>query len=101
MTHTHHKDINEIYPYNNFDFNRQKTFQNKDHENKIKTKENKVLMPEFNITKEKQYKRQYTAPINQNNHMIANNIYIQPDLPSMSQMETYCKEKSDTLNNFF
>ena len=58
-------------------------------------------MPEFNITKEKQYKRQYTAPINQNNHMIANNIYIQPDLPSMSQMEAYCKEKSDTLNNFF
>ena len=101
MAHTHHKDINEIYPNNNFDFNRQKTFQNKDHENKIKTKENKVLMPEFNITKEKQYKRQYTAPINQNNHMIANNIYIQQDLPSMSQMEAYCKEKSDTLNNFF
>ena len=101
MTHTHHKDINEIYPNNNFDFNRQKTFQNNVHENKIITKENKVLMPKFNITKEKQYKRQYTAPINQNNHMIANNIYIQPDLPSMSQMEAYCKEKSDTLNNFF
>ena len=99
MTHTYHKKINDIYPNQNY--NKQKTFQNNEHGNKIKTKENKVLIPEFNITKQKQYKRTYTVPNNPNNYMVENNIYIQPDLPSMSQMETYCKEKSDTLNNFF
>ena len=37
MTHTYHKEINDIYPNQNY--NKQKTFQNNEHGNKIKTKE--------------------------------------------------------------
>ena len=99
IAHTFHKEFNDIFPNKNF--NKKQTFQNNVHEKKIKIKDNQDFIPDFNITQQKQFVRQYTVPNNPSNHIISNNAFTQPDLPTMSQMETYCKEKSDTLNEFF
>jgi hypothetical protein len=99
IAHTFHKEFNDIFPNKNF--NKKQTFQNNVHEKKIKIKDNQDFIPDFNITQQKQFVRQYTVPNNPSNHIISNNAFTQPDLPTMSQMETYCKEKSDTLNEFY
>ena len=99
IAQTFHKEFKDIYPNKNF--NKQQTFQNNVHENKHKIKDKQGFIPDFNITQQKQFVRQYTVPNNPSNNIISNNAFTQPDLPTMSQMETYCKEKSDTLNEFY
>ena len=100
MAQTYHQEFSEFPSHHHF--NKQQTFNENIKENKNTTKDLQEMFQGLNITKQKQQlKRQYTVPNNPNNNIINDNTFNQQAYPTMSQMETYCKEKSNTLNEFF
>ena len=100
MAQTYHQEFSDFPSHHHF--NKQQTFNENIKENKNTTKDLQEMFQGLNITKQKQQlKRQYTVPNNPNNNIINDNTFNQQAYPSMSQMETYCKEKSNTLNEFF
>ena len=100
MAQTYHQEFSDFPSHHHF--NKQQTFNENIKENKNTTKDLQEMFQGLNITKQKQQlKRQYTVPNNQNNNIINDNTFNQQAYPTMSQMETYCKEKSNTLNEFF
>ena len=100
MAQTYHQEFSDFPSHHHF--NKQQTFNENIKENKNTTKDLQEMFQGLNITKQKQQlKRQYTVPNNPNNNIINDNTFNQQAYPTMSQMETYCKEKSNTLNEFF
>jgi serine/threonine protein kinase len=100
MAQTYHQEFSEFPSHHHF--NKQQTFNENIKENKNTTKDLQEMFQGLNITKQKQQlKRQYTVPNNPNNNIINDNTFNQQAYPTMSQMETYCKEKSNTLNEFY
>ena len=100
MAQTYHQEFSDFPSHHHF--NKQQTFNENIKENKNTTKDLQEMFQGLNITKQKQQlKRQYTVPNNSNNNIINDNTFNQQAYPTMSQMETYCKEKSNTLNEFF
>ena len=100
MAQTYHQEFSDFPSHHHF--NKQQTFNENIKENKNTTKDLQEMFQGLNITKQKQQlKRQYTVPNNPNNNIINDNTFNQQVYPTMSQMETYCKEKSNTLNEFF
>ena len=100
MAQTYHQEFSDFPSHHHF--NKQQTFNENIKENKNTTKDLQEMFQGLNITKQKQQlKRQYTVPNNPNNNIINDNIFNQQAYPTMSQMDTYCKEKSNTLNEFF
>ena len=100
MAQTYHQEFSNFPSHHHF--NKQQTFNENIKENKNTTKDLQEMFQGLNITKQKQQlKRQYTVPNNPNNNIINDNTFNQQAYPTMSQMETYCKEKSNTLNEFF
>jgi serine/threonine protein kinase len=100
MAQTYHQEFSEFPSHHHF--NKQQTFNENIKENKNTTKDLQEMFQGLNITKQKQQlKRQYTVPNNPNNNIINDNTFNAQAYPTMSQMETYCKEKSNTLNEFF
>ena len=100
MAQTYHQEFNDFPSHHHF--NKQQTFNENIKENKNTTKDLQEMFQGLSITKQKQQlKRQYTVPNNPNNNIINDNTFNQQAYPTMSQMETYCKEKSNTLNEFF
>ena len=100
MAQTYHQEFSDFPSFHHF--NKQQTFNENIKENKNTTKDLQEMFQGLNITKQKQQlKRQYTVPNNPNNNIINDNTFNQQAYPTMSQMETYCKEKSNTLNEFF
>ena len=100
MAQTYHQEFSDFPSHHHF--NKQQTFNENIKENKNTTKDLQEMFQGLNITKQKQQlKRQYTVPNNPNNNFINDNTFNQQAYPTMSQMETYCKEKSNTLNEFF
>ena len=100
MAQTYHQEFSDFPSHHHF--NKQQTFNENIKENKNTTKDLQEMFQGLNITKQKQQlKRQYTVPNNPNNNIINDNTFNAQAYPTMSQMETYCKEKSNTLNEFF
>ena len=100
MAQTYHQEFSDFPSHHHF--NKQQTFNENIKENKNTTKDLQEMFQGLNITKQKQQlKRQYTVPNNPNKNSINDNTFNQQAYPTMSQMETYCKEKSNTLNEFF
>ena len=100
MAQTYHQEFSEFPSHHHF--NKQQTFNENIKENKNTTKDLQEMFQGLNITKQKQQlKRQYTVPNNPNNNITNDNTFNAQAYPTMSQMETYCKEKSNTLNEFF
>ena len=100
MAQTYHQEFSDFPSHHHF--NKQQTFNENIKENKNTTKDLQEMFQGLNITKQKQQlKRQYTVPNNPNNNIINDNTFNQQAYPTISQMETYCKEKSNTLNEFF
>ena len=100
MAQTYHQEFSDFPSHHHF--NKQQTFNENIKENKNTTKDLQEMFQGLSITKQKQQlKRQYTVPNNPNNNIINDNTFNQQAYPTMSQMETYCKEKSNTLNEFF
>ena len=100
MAQTYHQEFSDFPSHHHF--NKQQTFNENIKENKNTTKDLQEMFQGLNITKQKQQlKRQYTVPNNPNNNITNDNTFNAQAYPTMSQMETYCKEKSNTLNEFF
>ena len=92
MAQTYHQEFSDFPSHHHF--NKQQTFNENIKENKNTTKDLQEMFQGLNITKQKQQlKRQYTVPNNPNNNIINDNTFNQQAYPTMSQMETYCKEK--------